>query len=343
MPLLRKNWKRKIPARQKPVGHNRNLDWRWIANGLSEQPDLIVEIDRRAQASIPPCRVARAAPHRRPRLSLSYKAAMHCRADEIDSNRNERIDVVVAWIAERRSEHDSARGSRLVVVVHDLRMPGAEQDAVDCLRLGLRRHVGVAVVVVTGILLIKPGDTRGRAFRGDGLAHVPVRDEIHPIGIDQSGEEDVIAQEPHRLGIVPAHHLVHELNELLGAEYFSGVQPAIDPYDRLPLLRKSARFFYAHALRQSEPSRYLAIAVESPVVLRRCDDGHDDRPALGACTDTHYTKPVRFTIQLRPVLQELLVVREVIIVADVESEFLAGAGDSALGGRKRRDSGENAG
>src|SRR5688572_13455019 len=127
MPLLRKNGKWKISARQKAVGDNRNLDWRWIANGLGEQPDLIVEIDRRTKASIPPCRVARAAAHRRPGLSLRYEAAMHCRADEIDSNCNERIDVVVEWIAERRSEHDSTSGARLVMVVHDLRMPGPEQ------------------------------------------------------------------------------------------------------------------------------------------------------------------------------------------------------------------------
>ena len=70
----------------------------------------------------------------------------------------ERIEVVVERIAERRREQNSAGGSSLVVIVDDLRMPRAIENAVYRLRFRLRRHEGIAVVVVADVLLVETRD-----------------------------------------------------------------------------------------------------------------------------------------------------------------------------------------
>ena len=60
-----------------------------------------------------------------------------------------------------------------------------------------------------------------------------------PSGFDEHRQQNVVPQESLRLGIVAADHLVDPLNQLLCAEYFAGVQPAVDPDDRLPFLAQA--------------------------------------------------------------------------------------------------------
>ena len=66
-----------------------------------------------------------------PGLSFLDEALMHGGADGVDADDDEGVVEVVEGVAEGRHEDDGAGRAGLVVVVHDLRIPFAEQHAVD--------------------------------------------------------------------------------------------------------------------------------------------------------------------------------------------------------------------
>jgi hypothetical protein len=160
---------------------------------------------------------------------------MHGRPDEVQLHRDEWIEVVIEWVSERRREDHRPDRARLVMVVHDLRIPGPEQNAVHRLRLGLRCHVGVTVVVVTSILVVEPRQPRCRPLERIRLAHVPVRHQLLSVRICRHQQYDVVAEKPESFRIVATHQIVQHLNQLLRAEYFAGVKTSVDPHDGLPL------------------------------------------------------------------------------------------------------------
>ena len=57
-----------------------------------------------------------------------------------------------------------------------------------------------------------------------------------------------VVEEPHRLLVGAADHLVDHLAELLRAERLGGVQAAVDPDDRLAFLRQRARLLVGQPL-----------------------------------------------------------------------------------------------
>ena len=234
VPLLRLNRHRQISLRQELVRHQGNFDRRGIADRFREKADHVVEIDGRPEPAVPPGGIARAAPHRRARLPLGDEPRMHRRSDQVELHRDERIVVVVERVAERRSEDHRPDRPRLVMVVHDLRIPGPEQNAVHRLRLGLRCHVGVTVVVVTGVLVVEPRQPRSRPLERVCLPHVPVGHQLLSIRIRGHQQDDVVAEESERLRIAFAHELVHHLNQLLRAQHFAGVKTSVYPHDGLP-------------------------------------------------------------------------------------------------------------
>ena len=88
-----------------------------------------------------------------------------------------------------------------MMVVDDLREPLVVQDAVHVDRLGLARHVEVAVVVVADVLLVSARQPDERAQQRIALAHVPVRDELVAVRVGVHGQHDHVAQEAQRLGV----------------------------------------------------------------------------------------------------------------------------------------------
>ncbi len=66
------------------------------------------------------------------------------------------------------------------------------------------------------------------------------------------GEDDVVAQDAHRLFVVARDELVGGLDELVRAEYFGGVQAAVEPDHRLAFLRERMRLLVSDALGQRE-------------------------------------------------------------------------------------------
>ena len=101
----------------------------------------------------------------------------------------------------------------------------------------------------------------------------------------------------------------------------------------LPSLRQRARLVVGQPFGGGQPARDLLVAIELLVVLRRRDDRHQLRAAFGGLADLHHLHPVGLLVELLPVLDELRVGGELIVVADVEAEVLLGRGD---GLRRRR-------
>src|SRR5688500_20004637 len=89
-----------------------------------------------------------------PRLSLCYESVVHRGANQVETDRNERIEVVVERVAKRGSEQYGSARSRLMVVVDDVGEPRPIQHAVHRLRVGVRRRVRIGAVVGAHVLQI---------------------------------------------------------------------------------------------------------------------------------------------------------------------------------------------
>ncbi len=154
VPLLRFDGERLITVRQLPVWQERDAHRCRVADSFGQDADLVVEITRRPDVAVEPCRVTRTRTHRRTGLALGDEPAVNCRADRFNAQRYKGVIHVVERIAERRREHHCAGRARLVMVVHHLRIPVAIHDARHVLGLRLRHHVRVAIVVVSDVLLV---------------------------------------------------------------------------------------------------------------------------------------------------------------------------------------------
>ncbi len=68
-------------------------------------------------------------------------------------------------------------------IVDDLRVPACVEEIVYQLRLHLRQHEPVAIVVVTDVWMVEPGHAtslEGRAHR----ASVPIHHHLLTVGVD---------------------------------------------------------------------------------------------------------------------------------------------------------------
>ena len=144
-------------------------------------------------------------------------------------------------------------------------------------------------------------------------------------------EDDEVVQKPQRLRIIPAHELVDGFDQLVRSEHLGGVQPAVEPHHGLALLRERARLVVGQPIDCREPPRDFLVAIELLEVLGRRDDRHQLRAAFGRLADLDDLHPIGFLVELLPVLDELVVGRELIVVADVEAEELLGSRDPLRG------------
>ena len=156
VPRLRRDRRRQVAARQHLTKHDGNLGRRGAADDFRQNADDVLEVRRRAQSTVPPGRVAGPRTHGEARLVLLQKALMHRRANHVEPHDDHGIEVVVERIAERRRENHRAGRTGLMMIVHDLRQPLPVHEFVHVLRLGQIRHVEIAIVVVSCILLVQP-------------------------------------------------------------------------------------------------------------------------------------------------------------------------------------------
>ena len=196
-----------------------------------------MEVSDGAEAAVVPGGVVGGAAHAGAGLVLFDEALVHGDANGFDLEGDERVVVIVEGVAEGRHEDDGAERAGLVVVVHDLRVPLAEEDVGDVGALGHVVHVEVTVVVVADVVVPEAwgssGGAFGDAFFGDGFAHVPVGDEVETVGVVEDAEDDVVVEEAEGFGIGECVELVDGLDELLRSNGLAGVKAAVDPDDSL--------------------------------------------------------------------------------------------------------------
>src|SRR3954467_2459442 len=94
-------------------------------------------------------------------------------------------------------------------------------------------------------------------------------------------EDDDIVENPKRLLVVAADHLIDHLAELLRTEHFGGVGAAVDPNDGFALSRERAGLILGDAYGVREAGGDLLVPRELLMVCGRCDDPHQMRPAFG--------------------------------------------------------------
>src|SRR5437773_2173814 len=78
------------------------------------------------------------------------------------------------------------------MVVDDLGIPHAGEDAVDVGGFGLIAGEEVAVVIVADVFLPEARHAVELALGWVGVAHVPVGDQLHAVGIGEGAEDDVV-------------------------------------------------------------------------------------------------------------------------------------------------------
>ena len=167
---------------------------------------------------------------------------------------------------------------------------------------------------MSGVLLVEAGQAVGGALLGVAGPHVPVGDQLHAIGIDGRQQQDVVVQDTQRLGVAAAQQVVGLGEQRLRGNHFGGVQAAIDPHDRFALRGQRPRLVVGEAFGARQSLRDLLVARQVPEVGRRRDDGHDDRPAFSSLADFFQPDAVGFLGDLVPVVQQLSVVGQKVIV-----------------------------
>ena len=128
MPLLRLDGEGLIAVRQLAVRQERNANGCRMANRFRQHTELVVEVPRRPHVAVEPRRVAGSRSHGGAGFALGRHAGVDGGSERLDPQWHQRIVDVVERVAERRREHDGARGPGLVVVVHDLRIPVPVHD-----------------------------------------------------------------------------------------------------------------------------------------------------------------------------------------------------------------------
>ena len=125
----------------------------------------------------------------------------------------------------------------------------------------MRVGVEIAVVVVADVFLIEARQSRERSVLRILVAHIPVGDQVHAVGIGVNKENDDVVENAQRLLIVGIQELVNHLVEHLGAQRFGSVQPAVNPHHRLALGGELARLGACDSLGLGEAPGDFLIAV----------------------------------------------------------------------------------
>src|ERR1051326_3947171 len=116
------------------------------------------------------------------------------------------------------------------------------------------------------------------------------------------------------------------------------VQPAVDPPPRLPLPGQRGGLVVGEPLRAGQAGRDLLVAVELRHVRGAGDDHHVLVAALGGLPDGDHPEPGRLARQLLPVVHQLGVVGQVVVVAHVPAELLLRRSDVGLRGENGGES-----
>ena len=186
-------------------------------------------------------------------------------------------------------------------------------------------HEEISVVVVTHILLIQHRDI----FIPFGLvfwAHVPIRHDLHPIGIHMDKKDDDLIQNTKRFCIVFRSQFIQRLDQLLCANHLIGVKTTINPHDRLSLTGERLSLSFSN-LRSTQLSGNFLVARQFREIFGRSN--HQKRlltPKL-RLSNTSVFHAIRKVSDFFEVGLRLRKIGEHVGITDGETKMLLGSGD----------------
>src|SRR4051812_20354693 len=227
----------------------------------------------------------------------------HGRANHVHLLREDGVYVRLDWVQPWRNEDSRCVGTLLVNIVDDFRMPHVLDLPDGCTSLRLREDVPVAIVVVTGVMVIQL--RRLRPFeRGVESLSVPTGDDVDSIWILRGNKDQnrVLTNLFESRGVI-REHLVGELNGAMGGSDLGGVNRTRHENDILSLRKKRLGLIRRSNAGIGQAPLNIEILVQLLHCLRRTDDGLDEGPAFGSLADF-------FNANARAGLFELVEIRD---------------------------------
>ena len=269
-------------------------------------------------------------------LALRHERRRHREPDVDVLLREDRMDVRVVRIVERRHEDPRLHGPHLVHVVRDLRLV-VVLDLDGEPRLLLREHEPVAVVVVAGVLVIQ---VRIHAVERRPLRLVPVVDDEHlAVGVlRRHDQDDKIVEDLSDVGAAIGREPVRDFGDRLRVADFRRVDRAVEEVKRASLLREPFRLRVRQPAGIREPPVDRDQPIEFRKVFRRADRRQHVRIAHRRLAELLEPDAIRRRGEVLEVLDDLRIARQLAVGADVETEELVGRLRGALlraSGRER--------
>ena len=181
--------------------------------------------------------------------ALGHEPRRHRAAERSHRGAQGGVHVRLPGVEVGRDEHARAAPRHLMHVVDDLGPEAVVHVAHGELGLRLREHVPVAVVVVTGVLLVEHG--RRRALVGG--AHVlalPGGDEVGAVRVVRGDQQEHrLLEDPQHLGLVAARQAVREEEGRQRASHLDGVDRVVHRDDDLAAVQYPLRLLRGESAR----------------------------------------------------------------------------------------------
>src|SRR5699024_6335481 len=175
---------------------------------------------------------------------IKRKTLHHGRAYLTHSGCYPRMDARVYRVSIGRKRYPGPFGSRLVMVVYDLRKPLAIYFLGNGPRFGHVVHKPIAVVVVAHVVMIQPRRIGGLVWRID-MFEIPAGDNIHAIGIHHRHQQgnDILPDSLHLFGFFGGYFVV-QLRGHLSVGQLVAVRALVEPHYSPALCGKLFSLFF---------------------------------------------------------------------------------------------------
>ncbi len=231
--------------------------------------------------------------------SILLQVISHAGAAKANSSPEQGLDIGNRRIHERRDKKSSAGRAHLVFIDVDLRKPVMVEDFGHGFCLREVEHEPVAVVVVSGVMMVKPGHTAAFMFSAH-IFPVPLCDHLVTVWIWGGDKQyDDITQD--FLGIIRSLsgcEFISQFHRHLRGSHFCRMLAACDKHDGFSFLGEFFCLLGSCHTRISELFHDLPVGIQSVHILLRSDDGHDHRLFQGCGADFNDLDSIWFLVEL---------------------------------------------
>ena len=254
-------------------------------------------------------------------LALGDERRRHRLADRRLPLRQDRVDVDVERIGERRHEDARAAVALLVHVVRDDRLEAVLHQLDVHARFFLREHEPVAVVVVADVLVVQ---VRIDAIEIRALRLVPVVDhQVLAVRVlRRHHQHDGVVEDLADLRRVLGRQAMDDGDDRLAVRDLGRVNRGVDQIERLALGGELLRFGVRQPARIGQPPVDLDQPIELRQVLRRADTQQRVRVPHRRLAELLVLHAVCRLCDQLEVLEDLRIAGELAVGSRLEAEEL---------------------